>query len=63
MSEAYYHYKKEDIVMLTDDSTNPRMMPTRQNMVRYLYPSFVYCLYLLFLAASNAMAYARCFAQ
>ena len=34
VSEAHYHYKKEDIVLLTDDSTNPRMMPTRQNMVR-----------------------------
>jgi len=30
---TYYGYKKEDIVMLTDDSTNPRMMPTRENML------------------------------
>ena len=37
VSEAYYGYKKDDIVMLTDDSTNPRMMPTRENMVRCLY--------------------------
>jgi len=29
----YYGYKKEDIVKLTDDSTNPRLMPTRQNML------------------------------
>ena len=41
MFEAYYGYKKEDIVMLTDDSTNPRHMPTRENMVRYLYPLYV----------------------
>ena len=32
--EDYYGYKKEDIVMLTDDSTNPRMMPTRENMLQ-----------------------------
>jgi hypothetical protein len=36
MFEDYYGYKREDIVMLTDDSTNPRLMPTRENMVRYL---------------------------
>jgi hypothetical protein len=42
LSEAYYGYKKDDIVMLTDDSTNPRMMPTRENIVRCLYASFVY---------------------
>ena len=32
--QAYYNYKKDDIVMLTDDSTDPRMMPTRENIVR-----------------------------
>lgn len=36
--------------MLTDDSTNPRMMPTRENIVRCLHPSFVYCL-ILFLSS------------
>ena len=60
VSEAYYGYKREDIIMLTDDSTDPRMMPTRENMVRCFYPSFVYCPILFFLAASNAMACARC---
>ena len=63
VSEAYYHYKKEDIVMLTDDSTNPRKMPTRENMVRCLYAYFAYCPIPSFLAASNAMACARCVAQ
>ena len=29
--------------MLTDDSTNPRQMPTRENMVRFLYTTFMYC--------------------
>ncbi|KAF8806293.1 hypothetical protein BYT27DRAFT_7191621 [Phlegmacium glaucopus] len=28
-----FGYKKEDIVMLTDNSTNPRMMPTRENIL------------------------------
>jgi len=32
---AQFGYKKEDIVMLTDDATNPRMMPTRDNIVRH----------------------------
>jgi hypothetical protein len=31
---TYYGYQKEDIVMLTDDSTNPRLMPTRGNMLQ-----------------------------
>jgi hypothetical protein len=31
---TYYGYKKEDILMLTDDSTNPRLMPTRGNMLQ-----------------------------
>jgi metacaspase-1 len=35
-SEAYYGYKREDVVMLTDDSNNPRMMPTRGNMASCL---------------------------
>lgn len=30
---AKYGYKREDMVTLTDDSTNPRMMPTRENIV------------------------------
>jgi hypothetical protein len=63
MSKAYYGYKKEDIVMLTDDSTNPRQMPTRENMVRYLYPLFVYCLILFSIVTSNAMACEHCFAS
>ncbi|KAK0213413.1 caspase domain-containing protein [Desarmillaria ectypa] len=29
----YWGYKKEDIVMLTDDATNPRQRPTRRNMI------------------------------
>lgn len=29
-----YHYKQEDIVMLTDDSRNPRQIPTRANMIQ-----------------------------
>ncbi|KAK0213418.1 caspase domain-containing protein [Desarmillaria ectypa] len=29
----YWNYKKEDIVMLTDDATNPRQRPTRRNMI------------------------------
>lgn len=28
-----FGYKKEDIVMLTDDATNPRMMPTHDNII------------------------------
>lgn len=28
-----FGYKKEDIVMLTDDAKNPRMMPTRENII------------------------------
>ncbi|KAF8165657.1 caspase domain-containing protein [Crassisporium funariophilum] len=28
-----FNYKKDDIVMLTDDATNPRMMPTRENIL------------------------------
>ena len=44
MTEAYYNYKNEDIVMLTDDSTNPRMMPTRENMVRCLYICIFCCI-------------------
>ena len=63
MFEAHYGYRKENIVMLTDDSTNPRQMPTRENMVRFLYTTFMYCPTLSFLAASNAMACSRCFAQ
>ena len=35
--------------MLTDDSTNPRMMPTRANMVRWLCLSFAYYYLILFL--------------
>lgn len=31
--EGYYGYKAEDIVMLTDDSRDPRHMPTRENIV------------------------------
>ena len=34
VSEECYGYKRGDIVMLTDDSTNPRMMPTKENIVR-----------------------------
>jgi hypothetical protein len=30
---AYFGYKQEDIVMLTDDSTNPRQKPTKQNII------------------------------
>ncbi|KAK0431431.1 caspase domain-containing protein [Armillaria borealis] len=29
----FWGYKEEDIVMLTDDSTNPRQQPTRRNMI------------------------------
>ncbi|KAG7447456.1 uncharacterized protein BT62DRAFT_930467 [Guyanagaster necrorhizus] len=29
----HWGYKSEDIVMLTDDSTNPRSQPTRKNMI------------------------------
>jgi hypothetical protein len=28
-----YHYRTEDIVMLTDDARNPRQIPTRANMI------------------------------
>jgi hypothetical protein len=62
LSEAYYEYKREDIVMLTDDSTDPRLMPTRENMVRCLYPSVVFYPILSFLGARNGMACARCLA-
>ena len=43
MSEAYYGYKKRDIIILADNSTNSTMMlNTTENLVRPLYPSFVY---------------------
>jgi hypothetical protein len=29
-----YHYRPEDIVMLTDDARNPRQIPTRANMIQ-----------------------------
>nr|XP_019014601.1 metacaspase-1 [Kwoniella pini CBS 10737]OCF53382.1 metacaspase-1 [Kwoniella pini CBS 10737] len=29
-----YHYKAEDIVMLTDDAQNPRQIPTRANIIQ-----------------------------
>lgn len=32
-SAGYYHYKDEDIVLLTDDSTNPRALPTKANII------------------------------
>ncbi|KAJ8521737.1 hypothetical protein ONZ45_g1645 [Pleurotus djamor] len=31
---AQFHYKREDIVILTDDKTDPRQIPTRENMIR-----------------------------
>lgn len=44
--EAQYGYKKEDIVMLTDDATNPRQKPTRENIVgRILFYFQDLCLY------------------
>ncbi|KAG7442552.1 uncharacterized protein BT62DRAFT_374925 [Guyanagaster necrorhizus] len=33
----YWGYKGEDIVMLTDDSTDPRRRPTRKNMIDAMY--------------------------
>lgn len=30
---ATYGYKEQDIVMLTDDASNPRQIPTARNMV------------------------------
>jgi hypothetical protein len=32
-SAERYGYRPEDIVMLTDDATNPRQIPTRANMI------------------------------
>jgi hypothetical protein len=29
-----YGYKREDMVILTDDQSNPAMIPTRENMIR-----------------------------
>ena len=58
VSEAYYGYKKGDIIILDDNSTNSTMMLITENLVRRLYPSFVYWLILVFLAASNDV-YAR----
>lgn len=29
-----YNYKREDMVILTDDQTNPVMIPTKQNIIR-----------------------------
>ena len=29
-----YRYQQDDIVMLTDDSRNPRQVPTRANMIQ-----------------------------
>ena len=31
--QANYGYKQDDIVMLTDDASNPRQIPTRDNIV------------------------------
>lgn len=63
--EGHFGYKRDDIVMLTDDSTNPRMMPTRENMVRGFHSSVAYFLILFYFspAASNAMARGGCCAQ
>lgn len=33
MYAATYGYREEDIVMLTDDSRNPRQIPTNRNIV------------------------------
>jgi hypothetical protein len=30
---GYHHFKKTDIVLLTDDVENPRAHPTRKNML------------------------------
>ncbi|XP_006459402.1 hypothetical protein AGABI2DRAFT_149555 [Agaricus bisporus var. bisporus H97] len=30
----FFHYKPEDIVMLTDDAQNPRQKPTKQNIIQ-----------------------------
>ncbi|RDB25794.1 Metacaspase-1B [Hypsizygus marmoreus] len=30
----HFHYRKEDIVTLTDDATNPRQKPTRENIIQ-----------------------------
>ena len=36
-STERYRYKPEDIVMLTDDSRNPRQIPTRANMIQAMH--------------------------
>jgi hypothetical protein len=33
-SSERYNYRTEDIVILTDDSSNPRQIPTRANMIQ-----------------------------
>jgi hypothetical protein len=68
MFEDYYGYKREDIVMLTDDSTNARMMATSslrtsQCIIYDNYQLFLYCLIICSLAASNGMACTWCCAQ
>jgi hypothetical protein len=32
--QAHFHYKPENIVMLTDDSQNPMQNPTKQNILQ-----------------------------
>ncbi len=32
-----WNYKAEDIVLLTDDATNPRQIPTRQNIIEAMH--------------------------
>ena len=34
---GYQGYKAEDIVLLTDDATDPRLIPTRQNMLNAMH--------------------------
>lgn len=41
---AQFGYKEDDIVMLTDDQNDPRAIPTKENMVRLLFPlAFHFC--------------------
>ncbi|KAL8420720.1 hypothetical protein RB594_003497 [Gaeumannomyces avenae] len=35
--QEFYGYRQEDMVQLTDDSTNPQSMPTRENMLRAMH--------------------------
>lgn len=35
--QSRYGYRDEDMVILTDDTRNPRQMPTKQNMIQAMH--------------------------